>query len=161
MVFSGNVSDVATLHIYHWVLPCNPGWPQMCICYFSYYCDKNPGESKLRARGYSVHSLREYNPSWWGSMAEFMWVESGAENSLGFAVPLKTISRWYGSQMRPSISFILGFEPYMCPLDTMPQRFQNLLTVLPAGDQFKYTILGGCILCLNHYSIPDWSWASR
>lgn len=41
-------------------LACSPGWPQTCICYFSYCCDQIPGGSNSRARGYSAHSLREH-----------------------------------------------------------------------------------------------------
>lgn len=124
-------------------LACSPGWPQTCICYFSYCCDQIPGGSNSRARGYSAHSLREHKSIMAGKHSRVHGGRKWGWEFSGFAIPLNTISRWYGSQMRPSIPFILAFEPYMCPLDTMHQRFQNPLTVLPAGDQLKHTSLWG------------------
>lgn len=135
--------NVAVSHTYHWVLHvAQVGLKRVFVTFLTvvtrYLVGATPGQ------GVTLLTVWEStNPSWLGSTAEFMGVESGAESSLGFAILLNTISRWYGSQMRPSIPFILAFEPYMCPLDTMHQRFQIPLTVLPAGDQLKHTSLWG------------------
>lgn len=134
--------DVVVSHTYHWALM----WPRLasivCLLLFLLLWPNTRWE-QFKGKGLLCSSLREYNPSWWGSTAEFMGVESGAESSLGFAILLNTISRVYGSQMRPCNPFILTFESYICPLDTMHQRFQNPLTVVPAGDQLKHINLWG------------------